>query len=487
MGEEIIVAKSSKMATAFDDANLLARLDRLPITWTIKIIIAVLMFVWLAEAFDIGTIGPIMLLIKKTWHLTKSDSGLLGAASTIGIVLALPPAGKIADRYGRRVILIFGLVVFSLFTLAGAVASNVHQLMIFRFIAGLGEGAVFTIPYLLLTELVNKKRRGVVTGWAQVLLGIAYALTSFAGFWVTGNFSPDSGWRIMCILGGVPLLLLPFIWKILPESPRYLLKYGRAEEVRKLVETLEDEAGVSHDTSIVDEKALQVLQATEHRQVGPRMLLRSPYLMRCFVSYAALAASFVGFYLVLVFGPVVLNRMGIEAKNTFLYLGAATLFSAFIAPVDGAIGDYLGRRATQLIWMLVSAVTLFLLGLEGLPILVLVVAGVLQRVTIASSFTGAKVYMAEQFPTRLRGLGVGVGECITRFLAGVVFVYFIPFLISGVGVSGVFKTGAALIIVLVLPLLFWGRKSAGINIEELGTDISSIHLMPAEVRNVGSP
>jgi putative MFS transporter len=427
-----------------------------------------LMLAWAEEAFDIGIIGPVILLIRNVWHLTPHEVGLLGSVGTFGIVLGLPLAGWIADHYGRRNVLIIGVAVFSLFTLVGALSSNFEQLIVFRFIAGLGEGAVFATPYLLLAEWVNKGRRGVLMGVAEISLGVAYALTTLAGFWVNRSFSPELGWRVLFVLGGVPLLTVPALWLWLPESPRFLLKKGKSETVRAFVEQIEDEAGLPHDTALMNPNALRGLEAAEDRRIGLRTLIQSPYLKRSFISYSALAASFVAFYLAIVFGPSLLHDMGVSKSDAFLYLSAVTLVGIFFQPVNGAVSDHIGRRATQVVWMFVCAISLFVLGQKGLPIWLLVVAGCLMRITTATSFTGAKMYVAEQFPTALRGVGVTNGECITRFLAGVVLVFYIPSLKNMLGIPVFFAIFAVLTVLLVLPLLFWGKETAGRSVEETG-------------------
>src|SRR5208283_3315433 len=111
-----------------DEENLLARLDRAPVTRTIKIIIGLLMLAWIIEAFDIGIIAPAILIIKSSWHATAKEIGLLGSAGTFGIVIGLLPAGWFADHYGRKKVLVIGIVIFSLFTLASAAAQNVLEI-----------------------------------------------------------------------------------------------------------------------------------------------------------------------------------------------------------------------------------------------------------------------------------------------------------------------------------------------------------------------
>jgi putative MFS transporter len=454
------------------DENLLARLDRAPMTRTIWIIVSLLMLAWLVEAFDIGIIGAGLLILKPAWHLTPNQVGLLGTSGTIGIVLGLLPAGRLADAFGRKRVLAIGVAVFAVFTAAGGLAANIEQLAVLRFLAGLGEGAVFPVPYLMISEFVNKRRRGEAVGWANFVLTAAYMVPSLTGVLVVRAGLGDTGWRILFALGGLPLLIAPLIATRLPESPRFLLKMGRSAEVRALVERIEREAGLPHDTSLSNRAALDVLVATANRKVGLRTLLQQPYLLRCFVAFCALGSPFVIFYTTTIYGPTIFHLMGATPSNALLYIAGLQLISGFGTLAEGTLGDRLGRRPTHVAFMLLAGVALALLG-RTLPTSLLVVVAVAAWFFGVGSFAVPKLYMAEQFPTRLRATGSAVGEVITRVLFGVILAYYIPTLLALFSVPTVFVLLAALLALLVLPLLFLGNETAGRSVEETGTDLSS--------------
>ena len=465
----------SSSASIAADENLLARLDRAPITRTVWIIIGLLMLAWLVEAFDIGIIGSSILILKKAWHLTPKQLGLLGSSGTLGIVIGLLPAGRLADRHGRKQMLAIGITIFALFTLAGVLASNISQLAVLRFIAGLGEGAVFPVPYLLISEFVNKKRRGEAVGWANFVLTGAYMIPSLVGVWAVSNLAPQSSWRVLFLLGGLPIVLVPILMKWLPESPRVLVKRGRADLVRPLVERIEDEAGLPHDTTVTNDAALQVLQATATRQVGLGTLLEQPYLKRCFVAYCALGSPFVIFYSMLVYGPTIFHAMGVNPSNALLYTAGLQFVSGFGTLLTGTLGDRIGRRKMHMIGMTIAAIAFATLG-HSLPTAVLVLAALVAWFFGLGGFAVPKLYMAEQFPTRLRATGSATGETITRFLLGVVLIYYIPTLLALLHPSTFFLILAAMMIVLILPLAFLGIETAGRSVEETGTDLAALQV-----------
>lgn len=448
--------------------NLLARLDRIPMTRRAWLIIGILIIAWLVESFDIGIVGTVVLSLQKTWQLSASDVGLLGASGTAGIVIGLVPAGKLADLYGRRKLLTWGIAVFAIFTLLSALAWNLPSLLVFRFIAGLGEGAVFPIPYMLISEFVNSRKRGASIGWAELVLTAGYTLPSLVGIWAVGTFAPEIAWRVPLAVGALPLLIIPPLLLWVPESPRYLLRRGEYAKVRTFVERLETEAGLPHDEQLTNPHAIAGLRAEESERAGAvRQVLSRPYLSRSMIAYAALLASFVLWYAMLTYAPTIFNTMGASRSNALLFTAVMMFIAGFGALLQGYLGDRLGRKVVHPAYMVLSAVGLVLLGTK-LPIGVVVFGALLAAFFGLGSFTLPKLYVTEQYPTALRGAGSATGEMVTRFLAGVLFVYYIPALLAGLGPAWLFTIVGIAMVVLVLPMVFLGQETANRSVEETG-------------------
>lgn len=463
------------------DANLLTRLDRAPVTRSLKVGLGVVILVWLIESFDIGIVSTLILVLKPHWGLSTLQTGLLGASGTIGLVIGIIPAGRFADRFGRKTLLLIGTAQFAVFTALGAVANEFWLLFALRVIAGLGEGAIFPVPYTMISELVGKRLRGTVMGYAQWVLNAGYTLPAVVGIWVVSVFPVDLSWRIPLLIGGFPLLLIPALLRWVPETPRYLLKRAELtgdqsdrDRVRKLVETIEDEAGLPHDQNLMDPAARQVLVTSHDRDVPARRLLTRPYLSRSLISYAALAASFVLWYTMLTYAPTIFTQLFDATKKTSLLYTAIMMFiSAFGVFFQGRWGDRFGRKPVFAAYIALAAVGMVVLpAYSVLGIATAVVAGVLIAWFGLGSFSLPKMYMAEQYPTRLRGVGTSTGEMLTRAATGGVLVYFLPALFADWGVMTVFIGAAVLMVVLTLPMLLLGQETAGRNMEEAGTNIA---------------
>jgi len=450
------------------EANLLARLDRLPLTRGIWKIIALVTMVWVVEAFDIGMIGSALLFLKQTWTLTPDQTGLLGSAGTFGIVLGLLPAGWLADRYGRKKVLLAGTALFSAFTYFGVFTTDIEQLAILRFIAGLGQGAVFTAPYLIIAEFVNKTHRGFAVGIANFVLTAAYVLPNAVGVWILNHgFSPEAGWHILFSIGGALIVIVPVLWIWLPESPRFLLKRGRTDEVRKMIEGFEREAGLPHDPALGSDTARQAVKAEDDRKWKLTDLLRQPYLGRAFISYCGLAAPLALFYAMLVYGPTIFSQMGFGTTNSLLYVGCLQVVSGFGTIVAAYFSDRYGRPKTHAVFMFIAAACLALVGLK-LPTAIMIVAALSAWFFGLGGFAMPKLYMSEQFPTPLRATGTAVGETLTRFLMGVVLVFYIPSMLQALEVKGLFILFGIGMALLVVPMFVAGMETAGKSVEETG-------------------
>lgn len=456
----------------YQDENLLARLDRIPITRSIVGILILLSFVWLAEAFDIGIVGPVVALLTKAWHLDAGQQGLLAVASTLGVVCGMIPAGAIADRYGRRRVAIIGTLAFSVLTLIGGLMTSFGGVVAVRFLAGLGEGAVLPLPYLFLSEFVHTKRRAVTVGYANGILTAAYLIPNLTAVWALSAFPAAIAWHVPFFLGGIPLLLAIPLALWLPESPRFLLKRGRRGEVRRLVEKLEDQAGLPHDESLVNKRALAVIQKGQNQPPTVRRLLRAPYLKRGLIVLSQLTGALILFYIVLSFGPTILTERGFGTRNALLVEAVMMLVAGVGSVLQGYLSDRFGRRGILAVYYLLAGIGCGLFGLFHVPAIT-VLAGFLAAFFGLGVFPVAKTTVAEQYPTRLRGKGVYYVEMTARFISGAV-TFFIPILLKFAGISKdvVFDGIGVALLLLALPVVVWGRETSRISVEEAGTDMS---------------
>jgi putative MFS transporter len=199
-------------------------------------------------------------------------------------------------------------------------------------------------------------------------------------------------------------------------------------------------------------------------------------LQRCVVSFLALLSPFIVFYIITIYGPSIIQRMGASKENALYYTSGLLFLTVISTAIAGSMGDKISRRWGIVIIMIVTALGAVALG-----------ASLSQGATIAAAivvwsfdyagFPLAKLYMAEQFPTRLRATGSMLGESITRFLGGVVLVYLFPIMSSVVDFSTLCLILAVLTVLCILPIWIVGFRTSGVSVEQTGTDLKALAKM----------
>ncbi|MET8871216.1 MFS transporter [Nocardia sp. NPDC004604] len=452
-------------------ANLLSRLDRLPMTRTAWVTTILVTVIWVAEGFETGVIGPILLLVKVPWGLTAQGVAQLGIASTSGIIVGAALAGRVIDRYGRRVVLLCGVTLFSLSSMLCSLSADVGWITAMRLLGGLALGAVFTIPYLMLSELLGTRSRARTIAAASGVLALSYLIPQAAALVVIDHLSVDPAWRVLFLLGGLPIVAVPFIYRYLPESPRWLLLTGRVAAAQALVERMEREAGYEHDKELVHPGIGAVVQA-EHqsgseRGSGAGSLFRRPLVGRLLVCLLICAGASAGAYVLLVYASTMYADMGMSAQEALITAIGIIIAGASGAIAVGQFADRLGRRKTFLGYSLGAAFGFSMLALSQ-SIALAVTFGLVSAFFCTGLVPFTKLFTAEQFPTRARGTAAGFVESASRCLGGVLVVASIPFIQAKWGTTAPFWLIATIFLLCLGPVMIRARETRGMSIDQAG-------------------
>ena len=459
------------------EANILSRFDRLSFSRAMLKIVAIIGAVSILEAYDLGLIGQAVLLLKQIWSLDPGQTGLLGSCSTVGVVIGAFCCGFLTDRYGRKRVLVWATFTFTLFTLVGPLFDNFYWFVFARFISGLGSGAVFPMPYLYISELVGSKQRGTVVCYCNSILLISYVLPAIVGAWSVSSFALETAWKIPFIVGGVPVFLTFIIWKYMPESPRWLMKRGRFDEATALLEKMEKSAGVAPDSTYADARIVAALEASSRpgaAKASWKLLFKPPYLKRTIVAWGMFTAAFNCWYVVQVYAPSIIRAQGFAMSSSVVMGGALTSIAAVAGLICGPLIDKYGRKPVYVISTLTAATCAAVLAFEP-SLTIWLVMGLALGFFGNGAFPIIKLYLAEQYPTELRGTGVGLGEAFSRFVGGVLATYLIAFILALGGQAFVFWFLTASYCIGVLLLAVWGEETVGKSMDMTGSacDISA--------------
>ena len=230
------------MATA---VNAGARLDRLPISsfhYRIFWLVGAGMFF---DGYDLYVAGGVLASTIQTKFSTLPQNLQFLSLTFVGMTIGSFVTGFVGDKFGRRFTYQINLLVFGLASLAAAFAQDMNQLIICRFVQGLGLGAEIVVGYSTLTEFVPPKSRGRWLALMAFLVVSGFPVTAILGYLII----PTWGWRPMFIIAGIGSLIVWYLRKKLPESPRWLEAQGRTAEAEALMQTIEKEIAVARCTA----------------------------------------------------------------------------------------------------------------------------------------------------------------------------------------------------------------------------------------------
>src|SRR5580765_1048207 len=237
--------------------NAGARLDRLPISsfhYRIFWLVGAGMFF---DGYDLYVAGGVLASTIQTKFSTLPQNLQFLSLTFVGMTIGSFITGFVGDKFGRRFTYQINLLVFGLASLAAAFAQDMNQLIICRFVQGLGLGAEIVVGYSTLTEFVPPKSRGRWLALMAFLVVSGFPVTSILGYLII----PTWGWRPMFIIAGLGSLVVWYLRKNLPESPRWLEAQGRTAEAETLMESIEKE-----------------VQATSGPLPAPRSAVATPQL-----------------------------------------------------------------------------------------------------------------------------------------------------------------------------------------------------------------
>lgn len=355
-------------------------------------------FIVAVDGFDTAAIGFIAPAIRAEWSLSPAQLAPVFGAGLAGLMAGAFLFGPLADRFGRKTILLVCVAFFGAASLVSAYSTSLDMLIVLRFLTGLGLGGAMPNSVTLSSEYAPEKHRSVLV------------TTMFCGFTLGSALGgvADYGWRAVLVIGGVlPLALVPLLWLVLPESVRYLVMKGiQPEQVRHTLQRIAPDEDLSQASFCVPEKA----------QTGfPVKHLFDPALRRgTLLLWLTFFMSLLVIYLLSSWLPTLIKSTGRSLKDASL---VTAMFQ--IGGTVGAIGlgQLMDRFNPQRVLGLAYLLAAFFVALIGsstasTPLLVLAVFGA--GICISGAQVGANALSAGFYPTASRATGVSWASGIGR-------------------------------------------------------------------------
>ena len=441
--------------------NAGARLDRLPIsTFHYKIfwLIAAGMFF---DGYDLYVAGPVLGAAVQSKFSTLPQNGWFLSLTFIGMTLGSLLAGFLGDRYGRRFTYQFNLMIFGLASLAAAAAPDIDVLNGLRFIMGLGLGAEIVVGYGTMTEFVPPQTRGKWMAFMAFIVVSGLPVTALLGWAIV----PAFGWRPLFVIAGIGALIVWYLRKRLPESPRWLEANGRAEEAETLLQAIEREvAGDARLPTPVLRPALPSLGIAElwSARLLPSMVVGSVVL----IAINALIFGFVNWL------PTFFVQQGLSVTRSLGYTLVIVSGSLIGCAIGALFADSLGRRKLIIGASLWSILFGAIYPFVSTPVLVLGVGFLLIVGIYVLTSILYGVYTAELFPTELRLRANGICNMFGRG-ATIVTPLLVVSLFQGYGVAGVLALMIGLLAIQIAVVWAWGIEPAKRGLETLTAETAT--------------
>jgi MFS transporter, putative metabolite:H+ symporter len=464
--------KINKIARLEQGHAVLARIDRLPPSRYLMGLVARIAAGGWFEFFELFMPGFISLGLVRAGIFTLTNKGLLDthsfasflASFFLGMFLSTCLFGFISDRFGRRSVFIWSMVVYSVAQFMVGVLSSAPLIDVARLIAGFAVGMQLVNNDSYISELTPRSSRGryMTTSFIFVLSAIPGAAL-LAALLVPHDPFGIEGWRFVVLIGAASGIVIWFVQRGLPESPRWLEAHGRFAEADAVVTAIENhvvrERGEALSTP--DHDVPDVVQDAGRWQE----MFSAFYLPRTLIISAFQFAQTIAVFGFTAFVPVLLMKHGFSIVHSLNY----TLMIVLLAPVGAACGAYFSERVERK-WQLVF--TAFLISgagavfATGTSVPVIVCAGGLIALGNNWMISIFHPYAAELFPTRIRARAIGFTFSWSR-VSSIFVGYWVGDLLAAYGAKAVFIMIGAAMLSIIIGIGIFGPTTNGQALETL--------------------
>ncbi len=404
------------------------------------------------DVIDLIVLGSLIPDMIQSKFATGAEAALVGSATVFGMFIGAAGQGEFSDRWGRKTVYQFNLLLFGIFTILGALAPTVFWLMVCRFIAGLGLGGEQPLAFAYAGEYSPKAIRGRILAIVHFIGGacvwpIASLFTLF--------FRDSIGWRGVWIVIGIGALIVWLFRFWLPESPRYLATHGRGKEALDVLARM----------GIEGPKEQLTTSAASDSRSDPFMLVFKMFPRRviagmiCFSAFFGVAIG-LGTWL-----PNIMTAKGFTITKSLTYTFGMTLAVPCASLFMMYALDKYGRKPTS-VCAFVAAGLMAIVFANAATDTQLLVAGFIMIFFIQVAGNSMQIFASEVFPTNARASGfgwaAGVGRLATAFIVPTIL-----WIQNTYGLTTVFVCLAVVLVIAAFSVTQMGPEARQKGLDEI--------------------
>lgn len=376
---------------------------------------------WLFDAMDVGMLSFIIAALAADWKLDSVQMGWIGSVSSIGMAVGALIFGLMADRIGRKNVLILTLLLFSVGAGLSALATGLTIFLVLRFFIGMGLGGELPVASTLVSESVAKEKRGRIVVLLESFWAVGWIIAALIAYFII----PPFGWRIALLIGALPAFYAIYLRWNIHDSANYVAK------------NMHDKPSVLHN----------IIKVWSKKYVRQTVML--------WILWFCVVFSYYGMFLWL---PGVVALKGFSMVKSFGYVLIMTLAQLPGYFTAAWLIEKWGRKWVLIVYLLGTAVFAYFFGYATtLP--VILTSGILLSFFNLGAWGALYAYSPEQYPAVIRGTGTGMAAAFGRIggIFGPLLVGYL--LVQKVAIGGIFTIFCISIVVAILAVLFLGKET----------------------------
>lgn len=381
---------------------------------------------WLFDALDVGILSFVIAALAVEWNLTPTEMGWIGSINSIGMAVGALAFGLMADRFGRKSVFMWTLVIFSVASGLSAATTTLAAFMVLRFFVGMGLGGELPVASTLVSESVAPKERGRVVVLLESFWAGGWLLAAIISYFVI----PTYGWRVALILTAIPAFYAIYLRISLPDSPKYEANKTKRQSIWKNIQS-----------------------------VWKKEYAKSTLML--WIVWFMVVFSYYGMFLWL---PSVMVMKGFSMIQSFEYVLIMTLAQLPGYFTAAWIIEKVGRKFVLSLYLLGTAVSALTFGFADTTAMLLV-SGMFLSFFNLGAWGALYAYTPENYPTIIRGTGSGMAASVGR-LGGI----FGPLLVGvltarSVDISSIFTIFTIAIVIAIIAIIFLGKETKQLEID----------------------
>lgn len=385
-------------------------------------------FGWLFDALDVGILSFVIAALAVDWSLTPQQMGWIGSVNSIGMAVGALVFGIFADKYGRKAVFMWTLVLFSVASGLSALTTTLAAFMILRFFVGMGLGGELPVASTLVSESVAPKERGRVVVLLESFWAGGWIIAALISYFVI----PTYGWRVALLLTALPAFYAIYLRISLPDSPKFEKEKAKAKK-----------------SSVLKNMAA----------VWKKEYARSTLML--WIVWFMVVFSYYGMFLWL---PSVMVMKGFSMIQSFEYVLIMTLAQLPGYFIAAWLIEKIGRKFVLSIFLIGTAISASVFGFAD-ETSILIISGMFLSFFNLGAWGALYAYTPENYPTVIRGTGAGMAASVGR-LGGILGPLLVGTMTAqNIAIGPIFVIFTGAILIAVVAIIFLGKETKQLELD----------------------